>query len=36
MVLLRACEVQDGAFIGMHATVLDGAVVESDAMVAAE
>ena len=35
MVLLHACEVQDGAFIGMHATVLDGAVVESGAMVAA-
>jgi acetyltransferase-like isoleucine patch superfamily enzyme len=25
MVLLHACEVQDGAFIGMHSTVLDGA-----------
>jgi carbonic anhydrase/acetyltransferase-like protein (isoleucine patch superfamily) len=35
MVLLHACEVQDGAFIGMHSTVLDGAVVESRAMVAA-
>jgi carbonic anhydrase/acetyltransferase-like protein (isoleucine patch superfamily) len=35
MVLLHACEVQDGAFIGMHSTVLDGAVVESEAMVAA-
>jgi carbonic anhydrase/acetyltransferase-like protein (isoleucine patch superfamily) len=35
MVLLHACEVQDGAFIGMHSTVLDGAVVESGAMVAA-
>ena len=35
MVLLHACEVQDGAFIGMHSTVLDGAVVESQAMVAA-
>ena len=35
MVLLHACEVQDDAFIGMHATVLDGAVVESGAMVAA-
>lgn len=35
MVLLHACEVQDGAFIGMHSTVLDGAVIESQAMVAA-
>ena len=35
MVLLHACEVQDDAFIGMHSTVLDGAVVESQAMVAA-
>jgi carbonic anhydrase/acetyltransferase-like protein (isoleucine patch superfamily) len=35
MVLLHACEVQDGAFIGMHSTVLDGVVVETEAMVAA-
>jgi carbonic anhydrase/acetyltransferase-like protein (isoleucine patch superfamily) len=35
MVLLHACEVQDGAFVGMHSTVLDGAVVETEAMVAA-
>ena len=35
MVLLHACEVQDEAFVGMHSTVLDGAVVESGAMVAA-
>jgi gamma-carbonic anhydrase len=35
MALLHACEVQDGAFIGMHSTVLDGAVVESQAMVGA-
>jgi len=35
MALLHACEVQDDAFIGMHSTVLDGAVVESGAMVAA-
>jgi gamma-carbonic anhydrase len=35
MALLHACEVQDGAFIGMHSTVLDGAVVEGEAMVAA-
>ena len=35
MVLLHACEVQDDAFVGMHSTVLDGAVIESQAMVAA-
>lgn len=35
MALLHACEVHDDAFIGMHASVLDGAVVESRAMVAA-
>jgi gamma-carbonic anhydrase len=35
MVLLHACEVQDGAFVGMHSTVLDGAVIETGAMVAA-
>src|SRR5262245_14868809 len=35
MALLHACEVHDGAFIGMHSTVLDGVVVESEAMVAA-
>jgi carbonic anhydrase/acetyltransferase-like protein (isoleucine patch superfamily) len=35
MALLHACEVQDGAFVGMRASVLDGAVVESGAMVAA-
>ncbi|MBS0223732.1 MAG: gamma carbonic anhydrase family protein [Proteobacteria bacterium] len=35
MALLHACEVQDEAFIGMHSTVLDNAVVESGAMVAA-
>jgi carbonic anhydrase/acetyltransferase-like protein (isoleucine patch superfamily) len=35
MALLHACEVQDGAFIGMHSTILDGAVVEGGAMVAA-
>ena len=36
MALLHACTVQDDAFIGMHATVLDGSVVESGAMVAAK
>ena len=35
MALLHACEVQDGAFVGMHSTVLDGAVIEGGAMVAA-
>ncbi|HTE80315.1 MAG TPA: gamma carbonic anhydrase family protein [Reyranella sp.] len=35
MGLLHACEVQDGAFVGMHSTVLDGAVIESEAMVTA-
>ncbi|KAJ3339869.1 hypothetical protein HDU93_007754 [Gonapodya sp. JEL0774] len=36
MALLHACTIQDGAFIGMHSTILDGAVVESNAMVAAK
>jgi len=35
LALLHACTVQDNAFIGMHSTVLDEAVVESGAMVAA-
>lgn len=33
--LIHACELQDNAFIGMKACVMDGAVVESFAMVAA-
>lgn len=33
--LLHACTLEDGCFIGMHATVMDKAVVESGAMVAA-
>lgn len=33
--LLHACTIEDGAFIGMGAIVLDEAVVESGAMVAA-
>lgn len=33
--LLHACILEDGCFIGMHATVMDQAVVESGAMVAA-
>lgn len=35
LALLHACIIEDDAFIGMHSTVLDGAVVESGAMVAA-
>ncbi len=35
MALLHACTLEDGAFIGMRAVVLDRAVVESGAMVAA-
>jgi len=33
--LLHACRVEDGAFIGMSSTVMDGAVVEGGGMVAA-
>ncbi len=33
--VLHACTIEDGAFIGMCATVMDEAVVESGAMVAA-
>ena len=33
--LLHACTLEDDCFIGMHATVMDKAVVESGAMVAA-
>jgi len=33
--LLHACTLEDYCFIGMHATVMDKAVVESGAMVAA-
>ena len=35
MVLLHACSLEDNCFIGMSATVMDGAVVEKGAMVAA-
>ena len=35
MALLHACRIEDNAFIGMGAIVLDEAVVESGAMVAA-
>jgi carbonic anhydrase/acetyltransferase-like protein (isoleucine patch superfamily) len=34
-VLLHACTLEDNCFIGMRATVMDGAVVEAGAMVAA-
>jgi len=34
-VVLHACTLEDGAFVGMGATILDGAVVEKGAMVAA-
>lgn len=34
-VLLHACTLEDDCFIGMHATVMDGAVVEKGGMVAA-
>jgi carbonic anhydrase/acetyltransferase-like protein (isoleucine patch superfamily) len=34
-VLLHACMLEDGCFVGMHSTVMDGAVVESGAWVAA-
>lgn len=33
--MIHGCQLHDRSFIGMKATVLDGAVVESDAMVAA-
>lgn len=35
MVLLHACTLEDDSFVGMNACVMDGAVVESYAMVAA-
>lgn len=35
MALLHACHIRDGGFVGMQACVMDGAVVESEAMVAA-
>lgn len=35
MALLHACAIEDGAFIGMKACVMDGAYVERGAMVAA-
>jgi carbonic anhydrase/acetyltransferase-like protein (isoleucine patch superfamily) len=35
MALVHACKINDGAFIGMKACIMDGAGVEEDAMVAA-
>jgi len=35
MALLHACTLEDGAFIGMRATIMDDALVESGGMVAA-
>lgn len=35
MALIHACTIEDDAFIGMHATLMDGVVVEKGAMVAA-
>lgn len=33
--MIHACTVEDGAFVGMGATLLDGVVVEKGAFVAA-
>jgi len=33
--MVHGCELHDHSFIGMKATILDGAVIETDAMVAA-
>lgn len=35
MALIHACTLEDGCFIGMQATIMDGCVVEAGAMVAA-
>jgi len=35
MALIHACTIETGGFVGMRATVMDGAVVEEGAMVAA-
>ncbi|SDF75893.1 Carbonic anhydrase or acetyltransferase, isoleucine patch superfamily [Limimonas halophila] len=35
MALIHACTIESGGFVGMRATVMDGAVVEGGAMVAA-
>ncbi len=33
--IIHACQLEDGCFVGMGATILDGVVVESQGMVAA-
>lgn len=35
LAMIHGCRIHDHAFIGMKSTILDGAVVETDAMVAA-
>jgi len=35
MTLLHACTVESGGFVGMHASVMDGAVIEGQGMLAA-
>lgn len=35
MVMLHGCELQDNAFVGMNAVILDGCVVEGGALIAA-
>jgi gamma-carbonic anhydrase len=35
LALVHACKLEDGSFVGMNATVMDGVVVEEGAMVAA-
>jgi carbonic anhydrase/acetyltransferase-like protein (isoleucine patch superfamily) len=35
MALIHACTLEDGCFVGMRATIMDGCVVENGAMVAA-
>lgn len=35
MALIHACELQDKSFVGMKACVMDGAVIESEGMLAA-
>jgi len=35
MALIHACTLEDGAMVGMQATVMDGSVVEAGALVAA-
>lgn len=36
MCLIHACRLEDNCMVGMHATVMDGAVVETGALVAAK